>query len=491
MREGFEIRAHDAAGRLGELRIPRAGETVETPALLPVVNPNVRTIDPARLSAFGAEMLITNAYIIRRTDGLAERAREEGLRELLGFDGAIMTDSGSFQLAEYGEIDVTTEEIVAFQHAIGSDVATPVDVPTPPDADRERAAADLDETAAALADAEAAETGEMLVTAPVQGGTEPDLRERAGAWAAATDHDVFPIGGVVPLLNGYRYAEAIEAVLAAKRGLAADCPVHLFGAGHPMTFALAVAAGCDLFDSAAYALYARDGRYLTVAGTERLDDLEEFPCACPVCVEHDPADLTDLSDDERERRLAEHNLHVSFGEIRRIRAAIRAGNLLELVERRARSHPALVDGYRALLDHADQLERTDRDSKGTFFHLSRESARRPEVRRHRDRIERFDPPEVLLATEGAPPSDHGYDAVWRVRPPLGPYPRTLAETYPFTAETPDRTGRRAQVAAAKGVARLAAANPGTDLTLAHEGWHADALAALPGDVAVEDLSRRN
>jgi len=81
---------------------------------------------------------------------------------------------------------------------------------------------------------------------------------------------------MVPLLNSYRYAEVVEAVRAAKRGLDPDAPVHLFGAGHPMMLALAVAAGCDLFDSAAYALMARDGRYLTVSGTEHLEDMEEY-----------------------------------------------------------------------------------------------------------------------------------------------------------------------------------------------------------------------
>jgi len=489
MREQFELRDADAGGRIGELSVPRSGVTVETPALLPVVNPNLGTIDPARLgSEFGVEMLITNSYIVRTTDGLRERAESEGIHGLLGFDGAVVTDSGSFQLAEYGEIDTTTREILAFQRDIGSDVGTPVDVPTPPDADRERAVADLRRTEAALADAEAVDTGEMLVNAPVQGSTFPDLRERAARHAYGTDLDLFPVGAVVPLMNDYRYADVVGVVQAAKRGLGADAPVHLFGAGHPMMLALAVAMGCDLFDSAAYAIYARDDRYLTVRGTEHLGELDYFPCGCPVCASRDPAALAALDGDERERLLAEHNLHVTFAELRRIRQAIRAGDLLELVEARARSHPAMLDGYRALLDHADRLERADPASKGTFFHLSAESARRPEVLRHRRRLDRLDPAGRVLLTEGGIPSDHDYDDVWRVRPPFGPFPRELAETYPFTAETPERTDAAARRAAAEAVARLAEANPGTEFTLAHVGWAEGALAALPGRVAVESLT---
>ena len=489
MRDHFELRDGDAAGRIGELSVPRAGVTVETPALMPVINPNIRTIAPAELEAtFGAEILITNAYIIHSGDDLRQQALAEGLHGMLDFDGAIVTDSGSFQLAEYGDVEVTTREILAFQRDIGADVGTPVDIPTPPDADRERAEADLERTETALADAEAVDTGDMLVNAPIQGSTYPDLRAAAGRHADATKLDVFPIGAVVPLMNGYRYADVVDVVAAAKRGLGRDAPVHLFGAGHPMMFALAVAAGCDLFDSAAYAIYARDDRYLTVRGTEHLDELDYLPCPCPVCSEHDPDDLRAADDGERERLLAAHNLHVSFAEIRRIKSAIRSGTLLELVEARARGHPRMVDGYRALLDHADRLEREDPVSKGSFFHLSADSARRPEVRRHHDRLARLDAAGQVLLTEGGTPSGDDYDAVWRVVPPFGPFPRALSETYPLTATVPERPGVAAQRAAADGVRRLAATTPDAEFVLAHDGWADAALAAVPDGVAVESLA---
>ena len=489
MGDWFELRRADATGRIGALTVPRAGVTVETPALLPVVNPNLQTVSPSRLeSAFGAEILITNSYIISKNDDLREHALDEGLHAMLDFSGAIMTDSGSFQLAEYGDIDTTTREILAFQRDVGSDIGTPVDVPTPPGADRERAESDLATTERALADAATVDTGEMLVNAPVQGSTYADLREDAARHAYATDLDVFPVGAVVPLLNDYRYADVVDVVAAAKRGLGADAPVHLFGAGHPMMFALAVAMGCDLFDSAAYALYARDDRYLTVRGTEHLSDLDYFPCACEVCSTHTPADLRGASDAETERLLAEHNLHVTFAEMRRIKQAIRAGDLLELVEARARAHPAMLDGYRALCDHAAQLEAADPVSKGSFFYLSNESAARPEVLRHRERLARLSVPagEVLL-TQGGVPSDDRYDAVWRVVPPFGPFPRALSETYPLTAEVPGRLDADAYRAAARAVARLVDANPGASFTLAHDDWPDAALSVVPDGVAFESL----
>ncbi len=489
MRDHFEIRDGDGAGRIGRLTVPRSEMTIETPALLPVINPNRLTIEPARLEAeFGVDILITNSYIIRQTDRLQQRALDEGLHELLGFDGTIMTDSGSFQLSEYGDIEVTTEEIVQFQYDIGSDIGTPVDIPTPPDVSRNQAEADLEITEQALADAESIDVGEMLLNAPVQGSTYPDLRERAGRHAADTDLDMFPIGAVVPMMNNYRYDDLVTAVAASKRGLGADCPVHLFGAGHPMMLALAVALGCDLFDSAAYALYARAGRYLTVAGTQQLDELAYFPCSCPICSEHTPEDIRSEDDETRERLLAEHNLHVTFEELRRIKQAIRSGNLLELVERRARGHPAMYDGYRALLDHADQLEEDDPVSKGAFFYTSQESARRPEVRRHHRRLSRLAVPDRLLLTEAGAPDNDAFDDAWRVMAPFGPFPRELADSYPLTATVPDRPDRAGQLAAADGVTALVEANPGTEFTLAIEDWHADAVARIPDRVTIELLT---
>jgi 7-cyano-7-deazaguanine tRNA-ribosyltransferase len=481
----FEVRAWDGAGRLGDLTVPRAGVTVETPALLPVVNPHKRTVPPARLeSEFGAEILITNGYILYGSDAFRDRALEDGLHELYDFSGAIMTDSGSFQLSEYGEIDVTNDEILRFQYEIGSDIGTPVDVPTPPDAPRERAESELATTQERLEHAATVDVGEMLVNAPVQGSTYADLREAAARDAYATGLDVFPVGAVVPLMNSYRYAETVEVTMAAKRGLGADAPVHLFGAGHPMTFALAVACGCDLFDSAAYALYARDDRYLTVRGTEQLADLDYFPCSCAVCTGRSPDELRACGDDERERLLAEHNLHVTFAEIRTIKQAIRRGNLLELVEARARAHPDLLDGYRTLLDHAEALEATDPVSKDAFFYLSADSADRPEVLRHHERLSRLrvEGDSVLLTTGKGNAED--FDETWRVVPPFGPFPRALSESYPLTAEVPDRLDDRAYRRAAEGVARLVADSPDTAFAFAAGDWPEAGLAALPDRVRV-------
>ena len=98
------------------------------------------------------------------------------------------------------------------------------------------------------------EAGQILgpgapLAAPIQGGSFPDLREQAGRMAGEMGFTFTPIGAVVPLMESYRYEDLVRVVMAAKKGIPSSACVHLFGAGHPVMFALAVAMGCDLFDS--------------------------------------------------------------------------------------------------------------------------------------------------------------------------------------------------------------------------------------------------
>jgi len=410
-----------------------------------VINPNLDTISPRRLATeFGAEILITNSYIIHGDDDLRERALEEGLHDLLDFPGAIMTDSGSFQLSEYGEIDVTTEEILAFQREIGSDIATPVDIPTPPDVSHERAEADLETTQERLEIAEAADTGEMLVSAPVQGSTYPDLRERAGRHADGTDLDVFPVGAVVPLLNDYRYDDMIDVVVAAKRGLGADAPVHLFGAGHPMMFALAVAMGCDLFDSAAYALYARDDRYLTVRGTRQLADLEYLPCSCAICTEYSPDELRALPDDERESELgsAQPPRH-----LRRNPADQGGDPRRQPARTRRAARPRPPDDARRL-PHAARPRRPTRALGSRlegliFLHLPRERA--PPRSRPPPRAPRAAVRPRLPAAHGGFPAKRRVRRFLARRGAVRAVPRALSRSYPSPRKSPSGPiGRRSR-----------------------------------------------
>ena len=87
--------------------------------------------------------------------------------------------------------------------------------------------------------------------------------------------------------------------------------------------------------------------------------------------------------EERRDLIAQHNLHVSFAELRLIRQAIYEGSLMELVEERCRTHPALLEAVRQLGNYADDLEKYDpRSKKSAFFYTGSESLQRSEVLRH-------------------------------------------------------------------------------------------------------------
>ncbi len=459
MPDRFEILHKDLAGRIG--RLSTLHGTVETPLLMPVINPHLPLIPPEELASMGAEMVITNSYIINQDPDLREGAIEQGLHHLLGFPGPIMTDSGAFQLSVYGDIDVLPLEILDFQFAIKSDISVPLDIPTPPDVSRERAESELNITEERLQEA-AALKRDALLAGPVQGSTYPDLRERAGRFARELGFDLYPIGGVVPLMEAYRFRDLVDVVVSAKKGLGSGVPVHLFGAGHPMLFALAAAMGCDLFDSAAYALYAREGRYLTVQGTRKLEEMKHLPCSCPVCLKYTQQELMDSP--QRSRELARHNLYVSLQEIKLVRQSIRDGSLWDLLETRCRSHPRMLDGLKRLASYGDWLEGLDSASKSTFFYLSPESASRPEVIRHGRRIERISLKGEVLITDDPNANPSGYDNVLNFKPPFGPYPTQLSETYPFNAEVPAEADDAAIDRAVRITRRLIEANPDARFT---------------------------
>jgi len=230
MPDRFEILHKDLAGRIGRLSTPHG--IIETPALMPVVNPHLPLVPPPELAEMGAEMIITNSYIIYQDPELKRIAMERGLHEMLGFSRPVMTDSGAFQLSVYGDIDVSPLDILQFQFAIKSDICVPLDIPTPPDVPRARAEEELALTESRLVDA-ADLKGPALLACPVQGSTYADLRERAGRFAAKLPFDVYPVGGVVPLMESYRYSDLVDVVSAAKRGLGPALPVHLFGPATP------------------------------------------------------------------------------------------------------------------------------------------------------------------------------------------------------------------------------------------------------------------
>ena len=381
----FEIKAKDNMGRVGVLKTKHGD--VKTPALMPVIHPRKQAIDVGK---YGADIVITNAYLIYKDEELKQKAIDEGLHNLINFDGPIMTDSGSFQLSVYGDVEITNKEVIEFQELIKTDIGTSLDIPTAPFVDREKAESDLEitlERAREAVNYKKEQNMEMLLNSVVQGSTFLDLRQYCARELSKLDADLYPIGAVVPLMESYHYKDLVDVVMNSMKELADDRPRHLMGAGHPMIFALCVAMGCDLFDSAAYILYAEDDRLLSTRGTYKLENLQEMPCSCEICTKYTPDELRAMPKEKRRDLIAQHNLHVSFAELRLIRQAIYDGNLMELVEERCRAHPALLEAVRQLGHYSQDLEKYDpRSKKSAFFYTGSESLLRPEVLRHMQKL---------------------------------------------------------------------------------------------------------
>ncbi|MHA2601848.1 MAG: tRNA guanosine(15) transglycosylase TgtA [Candidatus Thorarchaeota archaeon SMTZ1-83] len=376
----FEVRAKDGLARGG--RFTTKHGTVKTPLLMPVVHPGKSTIRPTELvSDFRFQMIITNSYIINSHDRFRKKALGEGVHSLLEFDGPVMTDSGTFQMYLHGLPDgeIDPLEIVRFQREIGSDIGTILDAFSDPKVGRSKVEEDV-KISLERARLSQNEKGGMLLAGTVQGGIYPDLREASAKALASMDFDIHPIGGLVPLMESYRYADIVRAAIAAKQHLPLDRPVHLFGCGHPMFFAQAAFLGCDFFDSASYAKFAESDRMLLPSGTVHLENLSELPCECPVCASTNADELKDAEQDDRALLLMKHNLYVSAAEMRRVRQAIQEGKLFELTANRARGHPALQEALDAMLELYDQLNVVGPVGKSaSIFQTGPETAKRPEI----------------------------------------------------------------------------------------------------------------
>ena len=282
----FETKDKDLLARIGKLKT-KSG-TVETPLLFPVINPNIQLVPPRRLKEdFDFEAIITNAYILKKR--YQDKPMQQGLHKFIDFDGTIMTDSGAYQILVYGNVEVNQAEIVEYQERIGSDIATILDIPTGWKIDKDQATTTVQETLRRAKDFFKIKTrNDILWVGPIQGGRHLDLVAKSAVEMGKLPFQIHALGSPTEVMENYRFDVLVDMIMTAKMNLPIERPLHLFGAGHTIMFSLAIALGCDSFDSAAYALYARENRYMTENGTWRLSELDYFPCQCPKCMNETP-----------------------------------------------------------------------------------------------------------------------------------------------------------------------------------------------------------
>ena len=454
-------------GRIGIFETKRG--KLETPALFPVVNPLAQEISPRIMfERLGCKSLITNAYLIGRRAG---NVRVTDIHDFLDFPGVIATDSGAYQILRYGEVEISSLEVIRYQESIQTDIGVILDTPTGSRASKARATETVKETIKRADEAQKAiARRDIAWVGPIQGGTFLDLVAYSAREMRKREFDIYALGSPTEVMEQYLFADLADMIFAAKTNLPSSAPFHLFGAGHPFMLAFAVALGCDLFDSAAYILYARRGRYLTSAGTLNLAQMEYFPCRCGACVKTTPAEVRSLPVTERTQLLAEHNLSACLQEIGTIKEAIVEGRLWELVEARCRTHPSLLEGLRRIKEHRSDMTRgvPSTKRKGIFFFDST-SLQRPEYVMYLERLARdYEPPEaattalMMPATrqspENRPSTRLGFAKLNRhvhiclYSPPYGIVPSELEDTFPFMhTEAPEEPDPETLKAMAKSV----------------------------------------
>ena len=348
----MEILGREGLARIGRFRT--AHGVINTPNIMPVINPNINTMSIDSMKRAGMTCLITNSYIIRRSPELRDRALKDGLHSLVGFDGPIMTDSGTFQSYVYGDVEFQNRDTVEFQIKIGSDISTILDIFSTPDDTRNKAEDAVRMTAERFAEVDdLAETHD--ISGPIQGSIYPELRKMSASIMSSGKASYLPVGGVVPLLEQYRYAELVDIILNSKLNSDFSKPIHLFGGGHPMFMGMAVLLGVDMFDSASYVKYAKDDRMLYPEGTRDLRDIMELPYWSPLRGKFTAEELRKESPEKRKSLIAEHNLAAIYMELSEIRERIHEQTLWQYVEARSRSHPALFEAFKRILLYSESI----------------------------------------------------------------------------------------------------------------------------------------
>ena len=348
----FRVVACDGAARCGELALRE--RRVDTPAFMPVgTRATVRAVDPADLRASGARMLVSNTFHLMLRPGPEIVRAHGGLHRMMGWEGAILTDSGGFQVFSLGgrvreegvdlrspydgsPVRLDPERSMEVQHALGSDVVMVFDECTAWPADRSTVAKSMRRSLRWASRSHAAHGDRpAALFGIVQGGTSPDLRAESLEGLRAIGFDGYAIGGLA-------VGEPMEERLAVLDGLAPDMPSgaprYLMGVGTPEDIVEAVWRGVDLFDCVLPTRNARNAHLFVRGGVLRLrnrryrDDVRpiEPGCECPACTRFSRAYLhhLDRSGEILGARLASlHNLHHYQGLMADLRAAIRAGGL--------------------------------------------------------------------------------------------------------------------------------------------------------------------
>jgi queuine tRNA-ribosyltransferase len=359
----FEVLQNDPTGaRRGRLKTPHG--VIETPVFMPVgTAATVKGLTQEALETLGAKIILANTYHLYLRPGHALIRKLGGLHKFMSWNGAILTDSGGYQVFSLAELRKITDEGVRFrshldgsehlltpekaaeiQFAIGSDIAMVLDECIETPAPRNIAEAALKRTTDWARRArqyflqQTEQNGEpaQWQFGIVQGATFLDLRRESARQLLELDFPGYAVGGLAvgepPEITCEMTAE-VTGLLPKER------PRYLMGVGRPEQIPDYVARGIDMMDcvlptrAARHAcLYTSEGRVL-IKNARYIEDQRPIDprCTCAVCRRYTRAYLRHLfaAGEITAAILAtHHNVHFYLDIMRQIREAISFGQLV-------------------------------------------------------------------------------------------------------------------------------------------------------------------
>jgi len=351
----IEILLKDSQSRARRGRLHTPHGTVETPVFMPVgTQATVKTLSPEEVRDLGAQIILSNTYHLYLRPGHDLVAEAGGLHKFMNWQGAVLTDSGGFQVFSLSDLRKITEEGVKFrshidgsehflspekaiqvENALGADIIMAFDECTPWPCEWEYAKKSMERTTrwARRCQEAHARPHDQALFGIVQGSTFGDLRQEHARQIVALDFPGYAIGGLSVGEPKDLMAEMLDVTVPL---LPEDKPRYLMGVGSPEDLVEGVWRGVDMFDCVLPTRIARHGTVfvpdgkLTVRNAEFARDFRPLQegCDCYACRHYSRAYIRHLLKAEEMlglRLCSIHNLRFLVRLMEEIRASLEAG----------------------------------------------------------------------------------------------------------------------------------------------------------------------
>jgi queuine tRNA-ribosyltransferase len=359
----LEASAPGCAARAGLLHTPHG--SIETPIFMPVgTQATVKSMSEQDLRECGCHCILANTYHLHLRPGDELIAQAGGLHRFEGWNRAILTDSGGFQVFSLRDISKITEDGVLFQSHIdgskhlfspervieiernlGADIIMMFDECPPATAQVSEVRTAVDRTVrwANRCMEHHAKTpfvhgaGQALFGI-VQGAIYKEERERCSRELTALDCPGYAVGG---LAVGETTQELYDIVQFTCDLLPENKPRYCMGVGMPANIIECIDRGADMFDCVLPTRLARNAAAFTSCGKVNLRNARhtrdfshtlDETCGCYTCRNFSRAYLRHLVMAKEIlgiRLLTFHNIYFYMQLVRQARAHIIDGSFIE------------------------------------------------------------------------------------------------------------------------------------------------------------------